>query len=130
MCSFCAALAWRRHTGARRRQVQRVLTPLVFGLAHLCLKHPSVAASYSNIELVYDSQGRYEEALVQYQQALEVFLAVFGSKHPFVADTKENIGLVYAKTGKKSEAKTMFTEPTAEWALASSLVGWESMKRR
>jgi len=81
VCSFCAALAWRRHTGARRRQVQRVLTPLVFGLAHLCLKHPSVAASYSNIGLVYDSQGRYEEALVQYQQALAVFLAVHGQEH-------------------------------------------------
>ena len=32
-----------------------------------------------NIGNVHGSQGRYEEALVQYQKALEVFLAVYGS---------------------------------------------------
>ena len=43
-----------------------------------------------NIGAVYERQGRYEEALVQYQQALAVFLAVHGQEHhswPTVATT-------------------------------------------
>ena len=53
---------------------------------------------------VYYSQGRYEEALVQYQKVLEVFLAVYVQEHPLVAETKENIGLVYETIGKNNEA--------------------------
>ena len=34
--------------------------------------HTEVAASYSNIGSVYDSQGKYEEALEMYQKALEI----------------------------------------------------------
>jgi len=37
-----------------------------------------VAKSYLGIGADYKSQGRYEEALVQYQKGLEVFLAVNG----------------------------------------------------
>ena len=55
--------------------------------------------------MVYEKQGRYEEALDYYHRDLEITVRV-----PSVADTKENIELVYEKTGKKSEAKTLFTE--------------------
>ena len=30
---------------------------------------------------VYQRQGKYEQALVQHQKALEVFLAVYGQEH-------------------------------------------------
>ena len=72
--------------------------------------HPDVAASYNNIANIYDDQGKYEDALVQYQKALEIQTRVFGSDHPDVADSKENIGLVFQKMTKKSEARQMFTE--------------------
>ena len=41
----------------------------------------SVAATYNNMGIVYKAQGRHEEALVQYQKALEVFLVVYGQEH-------------------------------------------------
>jgi hypothetical protein len=52
------------------------------------------------------SLGKYEEALVEYRQALQLFLAI---GHCSVADCKVNIGLVCKAMGKKSEAKQMFT---------------------
>jgi len=54
-----------------------------------------VAASYNNIGMVYDSQGKYEEALEVYQKALEIRTRVFGSDHPDVANSCLGIGNVY-----------------------------------
>ena len=42
---------------------------------------PSVAKSHMGIGNVYQRQGKYEQALVQHQKALEVFLAVYGQEH-------------------------------------------------
>jgi len=41
-----------------------------------------VAASYSNIGNVYNSQGQYEQALEYHQKALEIFIKVSGQDHP------------------------------------------------
>ena len=54
-----------------------------------------MAASYNNIGMVYDSQGKYEEALEVYQKALEIRTRVFGSDHPDVANSYLGIGNVY-----------------------------------
>jgi Tfp pilus assembly protein PilF len=59
---------------------------------------------------VYAGKGDLENALVQFQKALEIQTRVFGSDHPHVADSKENIGLVFQNMTKKSEARQMFTE--------------------
>ena len=59
--------------------------------------------------LVYNSQGKYEEALEYYQKDLDITARLVGD-HPSVADSKENIGLVFKKMTKKSEARQMFTE--------------------
>ena len=69
-----------------------------------------VAASYNNIGNVYDSQGKYEEALEYYQKDLDITVRLVGGDHPDVAGSKENIGLVFKKMTKKSEARQMFTE--------------------
>ena len=63
-----------------------------------------MAISYMNVGNVHGSQGRYEEALVQYQKALEVFLAAFGQEHQLVADSRIGIGNVLHKMGKHEEA--------------------------
>ena len=39
-----------------------------------------MAKTNKNMGSVYGTQGRYEEALVQLQKALEVFLAVYGQE--------------------------------------------------
>ena len=45
--------------------------------------------------------GKHEEALVQYQKALEVFLAVHGPEHVRIGDTKHffNTNEMVAKIG-------------------------------
>ena len=40
-----------------------------------------MAKSHLNVGVAYDSQGRYEEAPFQYQNALEAFLDVYGQEH-------------------------------------------------
>ena len=40
-----------------------------------------MADSYNNIGGVYLQKGDLENALLQYQKALEVFLAVYGQEH-------------------------------------------------
>ena len=51
-----------------------------------------VAASYNNNGLVYDRQGKYEEALEYHQKSLDIEIRVFGSDHPDVAKSYNNIG--------------------------------------
>jgi len=63
-----------------------------------------LAQCYMGIGNVYERQGRYEEALVQYQKALEGFLALYGQEHATVAGSHVNIGNVYRAQGKYEEA--------------------------
>ena len=69
-----------------------------------------MADTYTNIGNVCDSQGKCEEALVQFQKALEVFLAVYGHEHPLVASLYQNIAAVYEKQGKQAQAIEMATK--------------------
>ncbi len=39
-------------------------------------EHPLVASSFNNLGVVYERKGDLENAIVQHQKALEVFLAV------------------------------------------------------
>ena len=48
-------------------------------------EHPDVADLYNNTGGEYDSQGKYEQSLVQHQKSLEMRLRVFGSQHSDVA---------------------------------------------
>ena len=57
---------------------------------HICERprpSPDAVGSRLNIGAVYASQGNYDEALVQYHQALEVFLAVARPRPMFLAVT-------------------------------------------
>ena len=74
------------------------------------MPHPDVAGSYRNIGNVYDSQGRYEEALFHHQKALEVFLALFGQEHSYVASCYQNIAATYQRQGNEAKATEMCTK--------------------
>ena len=69
-----------------------------------------VAASFYNIGNVYLAKGDLENALVQYQKALEIRTRVFGSDHPDVAASYQNIGIVYGKKGDRAAATEMYTK--------------------
>jgi tetratricopeptide (TPR) repeat protein len=62
-----------------------------------------VASCRNSIGNVLGRMGKSEEALVEYQQALEVSLAV-GQEHPIVAISFNNIGEVYRMKGDLENA--------------------------
>ena len=71
---------------------------------------PHVAASFINIGAVYAGKGDLENALVQYQKALEIQTRVFGSEHPDVATSYQNLAAVYHRQGNHVQTKEMATK--------------------
>ena len=67
-----------------------------------------MAASYSNIGVVYQEKGDLENALLQHQRALEIRTRVFGSEHPFVGKSRHGIGIVLYRMGKHEEALVQY----------------------
>ena len=57
---------------------------------------------------VYYIQGKFDEALAHYQQALEIRTRVLGHEHADVATSYNNIGVVYAGQGKLDEALVQY----------------------
>jgi tetratricopeptide (TPR) repeat protein len=55
---------------------------LEISLEQLGERHPDVAKSYNNLAYLYESMGRYEEALPLLQKALEISLEQLGERHP------------------------------------------------
>ena len=51
-----------------------------------------------------EKQGRYDEALEAYEDALRIQRAKLGDDHPDVAATRNNLGLVYYSQGRHAEA--------------------------
>ena len=90
--TIVAPLYWHSHVHGDRcgsthqKALQVVLA--VYGQDHL-----DVSTSYNNIGAVYQKQGKYEEALVQYQTDLEITTRVVGYNHPDVAASYMGIGL-------------------------------------
>ncbi|GBG28446.1 Kinesin light chain 3 [Hondaea fermentalgiana] len=59
---------------------------------------------------LYDSQGRYEEALAYYKEALSIYKESLGDRHPNVASTLHNIAGVYYNQGRYEEALAYYEE--------------------
>ena len=73
------------------------------------LTRPSVADSFNNIGAVYAGAGDLENALVQFQKALEIRTRVFGSEH-HVAVSYQNLAAVYQSQGNHVQTKEMATK--------------------
>ena len=69
-----------------------------------------MATSYNNIGAVYDSQGRYKEALEEYEKCLKIRVDKLGHEHPDVAISKFNLASLLRNMDKAAESKQMFTE--------------------
>ena len=54
--------------------------------------------------LVYDSQGKYDEVIAQYERALWIYKNAFGVNHINTANTINNLRLTYDSQGKYDEA--------------------------
>ena len=67
-----------------------------------------MATSYNNMGVVYRKKGDLENALLQFQRALEIRTRVFGSEHPDVAKSRHGIGNVLSSMGKHEEALVQY----------------------
>ena len=81
----------------------------------ICIKinghnHMSVAATYTNMGVVYDSQSHYERALEYYQKSLDIKLKVVGHDHISVADSKYNLALLHKSRRETDKARQLFLE--------------------
>jgi tetratricopeptide (TPR) repeat protein len=60
-------------------------------------EHPDVATSLNNLAALYCSQGRYSEAELLYQQALEIRERRLGVNHPKTVIVRENLANLRAQ---------------------------------
>ncbi len=95
-------------------------------------EHPDVANNLNNLALLYNIQGRYEEAEPLYKQALAMFQKLLGTEHPDVATSQFNLGTLYHKQGKYPAADVLYRQSLAianaklgpNHPLTSKIQGW------
>ena len=69
-----------------------------------------LADSLNNLALLYYAQGRYEEAELLYQQALQLKQELLGDRHPDVATSFNNLAELYRAQGRYEEAEQLFRQ--------------------
>ncbi|MEA1983261.1 MAG: tetratricopeptide repeat protein, partial [Campylobacterota bacterium] len=67
-------------------------------------EHPSTAAGYHNLAVLYEAMGNHLEALSLYKQALAINEKVLGEEHPDTATIYNNLAVLYMDMGKLEEA--------------------------
>ena len=78
-------------------------------------ENPEVATSLSNLALLYDAQGRYDEAEPLYRRALAIQEKTLDPNDPFVAISLTNLGHLYRIQGRYSEAEPLYKRSLAIW---------------
>ena len=63
--------------------------------------------------MLYDNQGRYEEAEPLYQRALAMRTRLLGDEHPDVARSLNNLALLYKNQGRYGEAEPLYQDALA-----------------
>lgn len=75
--------------------------------------HLDVAASLTNLAILFYNQGRYVEAEPLYQEALALYRKLLGDSHSDVAASLGNLGQLYDKQGRYGEAEPLYQEALA-----------------
>jgi tetratricopeptide (TPR) repeat protein len=102
----CEALA-RLHTSLNQFSDAELwcLRSLAISKEQLGEKHPSTAASLSNLATLYTSTGRYSEAKSLYIRSMTIY--------PDIDSTLNNLALLYYSTGRYLEAEPLFVRSLA-----------------
>ena len=66
--------------------------------------HPDTLAVRNNLALVYESVGRFGEAIELFEQVLDERERVLGADHPDTLKTRNNLASVYYSVGRFAEA--------------------------
>ena len=72
--------------------------------------HPDTLKSRNNLALVYQNQGRYDDAERLYLETLEIKERVLGKDHPHTANTMGNLALMYVNRNRYEEAEPLYLE--------------------
>jgi len=67
--------------------------------------HLDIADSYNNLGIVYDSQGKYNQAEEAFKKSLEMRERLFKGDHLDIASSYNNLGMVYNAQGKYNQAE-------------------------
>lgn len=70
--------------------------------------HPAMATSYQNLGYAYNFSGNEPEALLAFDECLEIREALFGGESSEVAHVLNNIGMINLKQGKINVAEGNF----------------------
>lgn len=85
-------------------------------------EHPSIAKSLNNLAIIYEDQGKYEQAKIyryqgKYEQAEEKHLQalsmrrrLLGTEHPDVANSLKNLAEVYRHQERYLEAESLYLQ--------------------
>ena len=89
-----------------------------FGAEHL-----DVAKSQNNLALLYQDQGRFEEAETFYKLSVETNEKILGTDHPEVAKGLNNLGMLYQSQGRYSDAESLLNDLLAStnWSSAQNI---------
>ena len=68
------------------------------------------ARQLNDLALVYKSQGKYDEAIELYEEALLIAEKTIGKEHPDYAVSLNNLALVYKSQGRYDEAIELFKQ--------------------
>ncbi|MCH8133033.1 MAG: tetratricopeptide repeat protein, partial [Myxococcales bacterium] len=86
-------------------------------------EHPSTLSTMNNLAILYEDQGRYDEAEPLYLKTLEIRKRVLGEEHPSTLSSMNNLAILYWSQGRYAEAAEDFRtarriEPnSARWVL-------------
>ncbi len=69
-----------------------------------------LSAASNNLALLYESQGRYEEAEPLYLQAIDIDKTVLGENHPDYAIDLNNLAGLYRSQGHYEEAEPLYKQ--------------------
>jgi len=72
--------------------------------------HPDTLTSLNNLAMLYQEQGRYDEAERLHIEVLEGFRAALGPEHPDTLTSLNNLAMVYQAQGRLGEAEQVHKE--------------------
>ena len=99
---------WKAAQGSKLLAM-KLLQPLE-SAAHL---HAEVATALGSMGSVCEKQGKLDEAMAHYEQALEITESVLGGEHAAAARTRRGMGIVRQRQGRLDEAMAFFERALA-----------------
>ena len=71
---------------------------------------PRFAATLNNLALLYQAQGRYDEAEPLLKRSHAIWEKALGPGHPHVATSLNNLAALYQAQGRKEDAERLLRE--------------------